>query len=179
VNLTSNIIGDLLYNMEEKPSNEWNPSHNDIEPHVLFTELKKYNLSFYLQPEYEEINNITKLNEGGERMAYFNLLKHMLKTFQWKYDYITNQWYHNTYSYRQPRRSNRIRRRIPQSRTIPGSIPRRPSLSPRTRPSLSLSPRTRPSLSPSSRTRPSLSPSSISRRRSSNRIRRRRISNQY
>ena len=90
----------------------------------------------------------------------------MLKNFQWKYDYITNQWYHNTYSHRQPRRSNRIRqRRIPQSRTIPSLRPRRPS-------SLSITRRPRSSLRSSlrSRTIPSLRPDSIPRR--SNRIRR-------
>ena len=152
-NLTSNTIGELLYNMEEKPSNEWNPSHNDIEPHVLFTELQKYNLSFYFHHEYDEINNRTQLNPRPVRMAYFNLLKHMLKTFQWKYDYSTNQWYHNTYAHLQPRRSSRRRRRIPHSRTIPGAISRRRS-------SNRIRRHSRPSLS--SHSIPSLSQSSLS-----------------
>ena len=69
VNFTSNTIGHLLYNMEEKPSNEWNPSHNDIEPDVLFTELQKYNLSFYFHHEYDEINNRTQLNPRPVRMG--------------------------------------------------------------------------------------------------------------
>jgi hypothetical protein len=139
--------------MEQKPSNNWTPNDREIDPQLLFDEISKYDLDEYFYPDFNLFYSV-ELNDERIRMLFFNLLKNTLKNFEWKYDYSTNQWYHNIYAHK-PRRSNRIRRRrIPQPSLRPGSIP---------------------SLRPGSI--PSLRPGSIPRR--SNRIRRRRISNQH
>ena len=168
--------------MEQKPSNNWTPNDREIDPQLLFDEISKYDLDEYFYPDFNLFYSV-ELNDERIRMLFFNLLKNTLKNFEWKYDYSTNQWYHNIYAHK-PRRSNRIRRRIQQPRTRPslslrsipilrpGSIPRRSN---RIRQRRIPQPRTIPSLRQGSI--PSLRPGSIPRR--SNRIRRRRISNQH